>query len=299
MKTILSSKAPVLRSKLADLVTVLGKNKRCFGTKVKKRNAPPLMLYQTASPHVYISSCAIDEAPDPLPPQTYFTQTKLPPCFTNFSATYVPPKEISSDPRNLIPEVAFLGRSNVGKSSLLNALTYQKELARTSKTPGRTQMVNYFAVNDLVNLKKNSLASPHGYLVDLPGYGYAKGPDKAISSWQDSTQTFIESRMEVGTLQRLFILIDSRRAISQMDSTVLQWLDEAGLDYTVVLTKGDCVARPLKVKLANEIGMRFHSQLLGDQGESWQSPFIHVTSSKEGAGILELMWAIQEEFDTN
>lgn len=291
---LLRLKDPTWRSKLS--VLALGKNQRYFGAKVKNSNAPPLMLYQTASPHVYISSCAIDEAPDPVPPQTFFTQTKLPRCFQNFSATYTPPKEIVSDPSNLISEVAFLGRSNVGKSSLLNALTYQKELARTSKTPGRTQMVNYFSINNLGKLKKNPQALPHGYLVDLPGYGYAKGPDAEVNAWQESTQAFIESRVAIGTLKRLFMLIDARREISPMDSSVLKWLDEAELDYTVILTKGDCVGRPQKVKLANEIGMRFHSQLMGD-GKARQGPFIHVTSSKEGDGVLELMWAIQEEFN--
>ncbi len=130
--------------------------------------------------------------------------------------------------------------------------------------------------------------------------GYAKAPDDLVNEWQKNTQEFIIARKEYGSLQRVYILIDSRRGISSFDSSIMTWLDEGNVDYTVVLTKCDAVSRPLLVKCANEICMRHHAQTFDNQNSSdivgFQSPFVHVTSSRKNIGIVELMYAIEGDF---
>jgi GTP-binding protein len=138
----------------------------------------------------------------------------------------------STAPSNLPPlslsEVAFVGRSNVGKSSLINALTGRNNLARTSQTPGRTQQINFFNLNDEL------------MLVDLPGYGYAKASKSAIAKWTHLMVTYLKGR---ATLRRVYILVDSRRGIGPKDLEMMDPLDKAAVSYQVVLTKSDKVGK--------------------------------------------------------
>ena len=282
------------------------------------KSIPPVVLYQTASPHVYISKYAIDHATHVIHPKTLFADTnKMPKTFQSSQFAYMSPKQFHHElPTDLIPEVAFLGRSNVGKSSLLNALT-QKNLAKTSKTPGRTQSVNYFG------LFPHRDESAIGYIIDLPGYGYAQAPEKDVDKWQHYTQEFIQERTSSGHLQRVYILVDARRGLGIFDSTICTWLDEARCNYSIILTKSDAVGKSMVVKAANEICMRYQLQehdsegtatdspLSGNGGNSGntttttttsssgcQGPLVHCTSAKKHHGIVELMYSIENDFYT-
>ena len=124
-------------------------------------------------------------------------------------------------------EVAFAGRSNVGKSSLINALFGQRKLAKTSSTPGRTQQLNYFNLNNQV------------YLVDLPGYGFAKAPKDIVKNWQHLIKTYLIGR---ATLRRVFLLIDSRHGIKKIDEEIMEMLDTAAVNYQIILTKIDKIS---------------------------------------------------------
>ena len=227
----------------------------------------------------------------------------IPSLFASSTFHYVPPKELDwSLPKHKVPEVAFLGRSNVGKSSLVNAVMRQK-LCQTSKSPGRTQQAYYYGLFPKgvsaftsPNNSKMNIASVAGFIVDLPGYGYAKAPDGVVGDWQTTTQDIILDRRDSGVLQRLYLLVDSRRDGPQpADRTVMSWLDQAEIPYTMVLTKADRVAVPLVIKQVNDFCARYASQLaLEDTVE--QSPVVHVTSSTEGMGIRELMYSIETDF---
>lgn len=131
------------------------------------------------------------------------------------------------------PEVAFAGRSNVGKSSLINALVRQKGLARTSNTPGRTQELNYF-VPDGYSGEPGNL--PPMALVDMPGYGYAKAPKEQVDQWTRLVFDYLRGR---ATLKRVYVLIDARHGIKTNDEDVLRLLDQAAVSYQIVLTKID------------------------------------------------------------
>ena len=124
-------------------------------------------------------------------------------------------------------EIAFAGRSNVGKSSLINALFGQKKLAKTSATPGRTQQLNYFNLNDKL------------YVVDLPGYGFAKAPKDIVKSWQKLINTYLVGR---ASLRRVFLLIDSRHGVKKIDEEIMDMLDKAAVTYQIVLTKIDKIS---------------------------------------------------------
>ena len=130
-------------------------------------------------------------------------------------------------PATGLEEVAFIGRSNVGKSSLINALTNQKNLARTSNTPGRTQQLNYF----------NLAGKLH--LVDLPGYGFAKAPKKDVKQWQRMILKYLQGRVN---LRRVFLLIDSRHGIKDVDGEIMNLLDKAAVSYQIILTKSDKIS---------------------------------------------------------
>lgn len=121
-------------------------------------------------------------------------------------------------------EVAFAGRSNVGKSSIINAVTGQNGLAKTSNTPGRTQQLNYFNLDDKI------------HIVDLPGYGFAKAPENIVKQWQKLISTYLQGRVN---LRRVFLLIDSRHGIKEVDNEIMQMLDKAAVTYQIVLTKID------------------------------------------------------------
>jgi len=125
-------------------------------------------------------------------------------------------------------EVAFAGRSNVGKSSLINALFNRKDVAKTSSTPGRTQQLNYFNMKDLL------------YLVDLPGYGYAKAPPSEVKRWQQVLLTYLKGRVN---LRRVFLLIDSRMGVKKADEDIFEQLDLAAVPYQIVLTKTDKISK--------------------------------------------------------
>ena len=167
-----------------------------------------------------------------------------------------------------LPEVAFAGRSNVGKSSLLNALTNRRTLARTSNTPGRTREVNFFRLGGRL------------MLVDLPGYGYARAGKEEIARWNELIGDYLRGR---GNLLRVYLLIDARRGIGAPDRKVMELLDKAAVVYQVVLTKIDKVKPvPLgKVQAATEAELKRH-------GAAY--PEILATSSKNKIG-LELLRA--------
>ncbi|MCI0466344.1 MAG: ribosome biogenesis GTP-binding protein YihA/YsxC, partial [Beijerinckiaceae bacterium] len=132
-------------------------------------------------------------------------------------------------PASFAPEVAFAGRSNVGKSSLLNALTSRKKLARVSRTPGRTRELHFFGLGG--NAEKPELC-----LVDLPGYGYAEAPKDKASSWTELTRDFLRGR---AALLRVFLLIDGRLGAKPIDIKFMELLDQAGVSYQLILTKED------------------------------------------------------------
>ena len=164
------------------------------------------------------------------------------------------------------PEICFAGRSNVGKSSLINALTNRKGLARASNTPGRTRELNYFNVDKRLNL------------VDLPGYGYARAPKTEISNWTRLTRAFLRGR---AGLRRVFLLIDSRHGIKPSDVELMEMLDDAAVTYQLVLTKSD------KIKKAElEKVMRRTSRTIGKRPAA--HPELMVTSSEKKTGLDDL-----------
>ncbi|MBC7142760.1 MAG: YihA family ribosome biogenesis GTP-binding protein [Rhodobacteraceae bacterium] len=163
-------------------------------------------------------------------------------------------------------EVCFAGRSNVGKSSLINALTGRKALARASNTPGRTQEINFFAAGD------------SHYLVDLPGYGFAEAPLPVVAKWQRLLKAYLAGR---STLRRAFVLIDMRHGIKAVDEEILTLLDRSAVTFQVVLTKAD------KIKTSG------HEKILTQVRGALQKhpaayPEIVVTSSEKGDGIETL-----------
>jgi GTP-binding protein len=173
-------------------------------------------------------------------------------------------------PGDTLPEVAFAGRSNVGKSSLLNALVGQKALARTSNTPGRTREVNYFVLDD------------RAYLVDLPGYGYAKAPKTEVAGWNRLIQDYLKGR---ASLRRVFLLIDARHGLKTSDAPTLELMDEAAVSYQAVLTKAD------KVK-AGELEKMIERTAKELSKHPAAFPEIIATSARKGTGMAELRAAI-------
>ncbi len=163
-------------------------------------------------------------------------------------------------------EVAFAGRSNVGKSSLLNALTNRTSLARTSNTPGRTRELNYFALGELL------------YIVDMPGYGYAKVEKRLVEAWNKMIRNFLLGRVE---LRRVFLLIDSRHGPKPNDIEVMTSLDAVAMSYQIVLTKID------KIKLAELSKVLEHTAKVISKHPA-AHPDIHLTSSAKGTGINAL-----------
>ncbi|MFT4150550.1 MAG: ribosome biogenesis GTP-binding protein YihA/YsxC [Paracoccaceae bacterium] len=164
------------------------------------------------------------------------------------------------------PEVCFAGRSNVGKSSLINALTGRKSLARASNTPGRTQEINYFALG------------PDRYLVDLPGYGYAEAPVAVVAKWQALLRSYLAGRQ---TLRRAFVLIDTRHGAKAVDEEIMTLLDKSAVTFQVVMTKADKVN-----KAEREANIEKTRAVLAKHPAAF--PEIVVTSSEKGEGLETL-----------
>ena len=164
------------------------------------------------------------------------------------------------------PEVCFAGRSNVGKSSLINAITGRKALARASNTPGRTQEINFFALGEA------------GYLVDLPGYGFAQAPKDKVAKWQDLIRKYLAGRQ---TLTRAILLIDARHGVKDVDHEYMQLLDKAAVVFLTVLTKADKLKKGQMDKTLAQVqgALQRHPAAF---------PQILTTSSETGHGIPEL-----------
>ena len=177
-------------------------------------------------------------------------------------------------PPPMVNEVAFAGRSNVGKSSLLNALTNRNGLARTSNTPGRTQELNFFDVGDPLQFR----------LVDMPGYGFAKAPKDMVRKWRYLVNDFLRGRQ---VLKRALVLIDARHGIKDVDREILEMLDTAAVSYRVVLTKAD----KIKASELAEVTARTEEEA---RKRPAAHPQILATSSEKGGGIAELRAAVIE-----
>ncbi len=177
------------------------------------------------------------------------------------------------------PEVAFAGRSNVGKSSLINALLGRKGLARTSNTPGRTQELNYF-VPDGYSGKDGDL--PPIALVDMPGYGFAKAPKEMVDRWTALVFDYLRGRV---TLKRVYLLIDARHGVKKIDEEVMDLLDKAAVSYQIVLTKADKIKPPAVARLLAET-----QQVARKRPAAF--PEVLATSSEKGSGLDELREAI-------
>lgn len=174
--------------------------------------------------------------------------------------------KLSGLPEARLPEIAFAGRSNVGKSSLINGLTGRKNLARASNTPGRTQELNYFNLGDVI------------YMVDMPGYGYAKVSKEKVSDWTQLIFSYLRGRP---TLRCVFILIDSRHGLKESDFELMKMLDGAAVNYRIVLTKSDKV----KTQDLDKV-MRNIEGVLAKHPAAY--PQVLPTSSEKGYGMPEL-----------
>lgn len=173
----------------------------------------------------------------------------------------------STCPKSELPEFAFIGRSNVGKSSLINLLTGRKKIAKVSSTPGKTQLLNFFEINE------------SWYLVDLPGYGYAKISKYKREKWRQMIEHYLETR---NTLVCIFLLIDSRHELQKIDLDFINYLGEAGLPFVLVYTKSDKVK---EIKLSENI-KEIEDALL----EHWEElPQRFLTSSVKRTGQTEIL----------
>lgn len=178
-------------------------------------------------------------------------------------------------PDPTVPEVAFCGRSNVGKSSLLNALTGRRAIARASVTPGRTQELNFFEVGEPTLLR----------LVDMPGYGFAKAPVKVVDKWKNLVKSYLRGRQ---VLTRTLVLVDSRHGLKDVDREMMKMLDEAAVVYRIVMTKADKVKKSELDATVAKVAEEAKKHVAA-------FPVIHVTSSEKGMGIAELRAAVLDD----
>lgn len=178
--------------------------------------------------------------------------------------------DVAGLPDEAIAEVAFAGRSNVGKSSLLNALIAQGPLARTSNTPGRTRELNYFRMGDAL------------HIVDMPGYGYARAPKTLVKGWQRLVQDYLRGRTQLG---RVFLLIDSRHGVKENDRDTMVLMDKSAVSYQLVLTKID------KLK-AREVEAVFAATLAEIAKHAAAYPELIATSAEKKTGMEELRVAV-------
>ena len=175
-------------------------------------------------------------------------------------------------PEPTVPEIALAGRSNVGKSSLLNALTMRKGIARASVTPGRTQELNIFEVGEPTQFR----------LVDMPGYGFAKAPKSVVEKWQALVRTYLRGRP---VLARTLVLVDSRHGLKETDRAMMKMLDEAAVGYRIVLTKSD--------KIKASALAETHDKVAAEAKKHPAAyPEIHLTSAEKGQGIAALRAAV-------
>ena len=175
--------------------------------------------------------------------------------------------DVNKCPKTGLPEYAFIGRSNVGKSSLINMLTDNKKLAMTSSTPGKTLLINHFLINK------------QWYLVDLPGYGYANRSKKGVADIQRVIGSYLEKRMEMTCL---FVLIDSRLEPQKIDTDFMNWLGENQVPFAIVFTKAD-----KQSKSRTESNIKIYLEKLKEQWEELPPHF--VTSSLSGIGKIEML----------
>ncbi|CAO5678434.1 MAG: putative GTP-binding protein EngB [Holosporales bacterium] len=165
-----------------------------------------------------------------------------------------------------MPEIAFAGRSNVGKSSLINAIMGRKDVARTSNTPGRTQQLNFFNIQDIF------------YLVDMPGYGYAEAPKKLVQQWQKLIKVYLLGRP---TLERVYVLIDSRHGLKENDTEFMKMLDQTGVSYQIILTKTDKIGKNALLEVHEQT-----TKALIKHGAA--HPTVLITSSEKNEGIEQV-----------
>ena len=185
-------------------------------------------------------------------------------------------------PDPLVPEIAFCGRSNVGKSSLLNALTGRRAIARASVTPGRTQELNFFDIGRPKDLAEDEIGLPLFRLVDMPGYGFAKAPVKVVEKWKALVNSYLRGRQ---VLTRTLVLVDSRHGLKEVDRAMMKMLDEAAVGYRIVLTKTDKIKASDLEAVAARTAAEAKKHIAA-------FPEIHLTSAEKGMGIAALRAAV-------